>query len=139
MLFSILLFSFIFFTCLFSKILLSLYFNPHARKIVLHSYKEKFFSYIFTFFYMHKKKVLDSRKFWWIYMFWDVLNTIWPFLENICVCTPPKFCGHCISRRNWQKLMKLYIQLHLYGIWSWLDFGAYRSKSSDVIQNFSFL
>ena len=44
----------------------------------------------FTFFYMQKKKVLDSRKFStssfrWIYMFWDVLNTIWPFLENVCL------------------------------------------------------
>ena len=104
--------------------------------------------FFFTFFYIHKKKVLDSRKFSncgfrWIYMFWDVLNTIWPFLENICLSVSlyvfPKFCGHCISRTNVWKSMELYIQLHLYGIWSWLDFGAYRSKSSDVIQNFSFL
>ena len=37
--------------------------------------------FLFTFFSIHKKKVLDSRKFstsgfWWIYMFWDVLNSI---------------------------------------------------------------
>ena len=75
----------------------------------------------FTFFYVNKKKVLDSRKFSvlgfrWIYMFWDVLNMIWPYLENVClsVYTPLKFCGHCISRTNGRKLMKLYIQLHLY-------------------------
>ena len=39
---------------------------------------------------MHKKKVLDSRKFStsgfrWIYMFRDVLNTIWPYSENVCL------------------------------------------------------
>ena len=48
-------------------------------------------NYLFTFFHMHKKKVLDLRKFStsgfrWIYMFWNVLNTIWPFLENVCLC-----------------------------------------------------
>ena len=50
----------------------------------------KLLCHIFTFFYMHKKKVLDSQKFStsgfrWIYMFWDVLNTIWPFLKNVCL------------------------------------------------------
>ena len=55
---------------------------------------------------------LDSRKFLnsgfrWIYMFWDVLNTIWPFLENVCLYV--LFCRHCISRTNRQKLMKLNI------------------------------
>ena len=45
---------------------------------------------IFSFFYMHKKKVFDSLKFAisdvrWICMFWYVLNTIWPFLENVCL------------------------------------------------------
>ena len=39
---------------------------------------------------IHKKKVLDSRKFStsalrWIHMFWDGLNTISPFLENVCL------------------------------------------------------
>ena len=56
---------------------------------------EFFNIYIRTYtYYIHKKKLLDSRKFStsgyrWIYMFWDVLNTIWPFLENVClsVCT----------------------------------------------------
>ena len=48
------------------------------------------FDIFITFFYMHKKKVLDSRKFStsgfrWIWMFWSVLNTIWPFLENVCL------------------------------------------------------
>ena len=48
--------------------------------------------YIFGFFYVHKKKVLDLRKFstssfLWIYMFSNVLNMIWPFLENICLLT----------------------------------------------------
>ena len=65
-------------------------------------------------------------------MFWYVLNTIWPFLENVCLSQ--KFCGHCIARTNGQKLMKLYIQLHLYVIWSWLDFGVYRSRNSNVMR-----
>ena len=43
---------------------------------------------IFIFYFIHK--VLDSRKFStsglrWIYILWDVLNTIWPFLENVCL------------------------------------------------------
>ena len=66
---------------------------------------------IFTFFYMHRKKD----------MFWDLLNTIWSFLENVClsvslsVCLCVLFCGRCILRTNERKLMKLNIQLHLYG------------------------
>ena len=99
----------------------------------------------YTFFYIHKKKVLDSRKFptfgfSWIYMFWDVLNTIWPFLENISlyVCTSSKFCWRCISRAYARKLMKLYIQLHPDINWCWLDFGAYHSRSTDVIPYFWF-
>ena len=28
----------------------------------------------------------------------------------------------------------LYIQLHLYVIWSWLDFGVYRSRNSNVMR-----
>ena len=102
--------------------------------------------YFITFFYIHKKRVLDSRKFStcsfrWIYMFWDVLNTIWPFLENVCpfVCLSVLFCGRCISRTNGRKWMELDIQLHLYGIWSWLNFGVYRSRSSDFIRIFWFL
>ena len=52
---------------------------------------------IFTFFYVHKKKILGSRKFstsgfWWIYMFWNVLNTIWPFLENVCLSVGLSVC-----------------------------------------------
>ena len=62
-----------------------------------------------TFFYIHKKKILDSRKFSTsgfrcIHMFWDVLNSISPFLENVCLST--KFFGHCISRTNARKLME---------------------------------
>ena len=77
-------------------------------------------SVFITFFYVHKKKVFYSQKFStsgfrWIYIFWDVLKTIIPFLENVClsICMSPKFCGHCISRTNARILMKLYIQLHL--------------------------
>ena len=45
---------------------------------------------ILTFFYIHTKKIMDSRKFSTsgfrcIYIFWDVLKTSWPFLENICL------------------------------------------------------
>ena len=50
-----------------------------------------FLHLLFTFFYMHKKKVLDSRKFSTsgfqrIYMFSDVLNTIWLFFKmSVCL------------------------------------------------------
>ena len=72
-----------------------------------------------------RRKYLDSRKFStsgfrWIYMFWDVFNTIWPFLENVWLCLSPKFSGQCISIINERKLNKLYIQLYLDIIWRWL-------------------
>ena len=34
------------------------------------------------------------------------------FKKCLSVCTPPKFCGHCTSKSNGRKLLKLYIQLH---------------------------
>ena len=106
--------------------------------------------FFFTFFNIHKKIVLDSRKFSasgfrWIYLFWDVLNKDWPFLKNVClsvglfVCMSRKFCGIYISRINEWKLMNLYIQLHFDIIWCWLDFYVYRSRRSDVIRIFWFL
>ena len=101
--------------------------------------------FIIIFFCMHKKKVLESRKFsthgfWWIYIFWYVLNTIWLFLEKVCmyVSILQNFV-HGISRTNERKLMKFYIQLHLDIILSWLHFGVCRSRSSDVTRNFWFL
>ena len=47
--------------------------------------------------YMYKRKTLESQKFsisgfWWIYTFWDVLNTIGLFLANVCALL--KFCVH---------------------------------------------
>ena len=99
---------------------------------------------IFTFFYIHKKKVLDVRKFStsgfrWIYMFRDVLNTIWSLPENVClsayVCIQ-KFLG-TVSQELMRKLMKLYIQLHPDIIQCWSEFGSYCSWSSDVVRNFS--
>ena len=44
----------------------------------------------FYFLLYKKEKVLVSCKFSisgfrWIYTFWDVLNTIWLFLENVCL------------------------------------------------------
>ena len=46
---------------------------------------------LFTFFYIpYKKKVLDreisTSGFRRIYMFWDVLNTISLFIQNVCLC-----------------------------------------------------
>ena len=104
---------------------------------------------IFPFFYVHKKKLLDSRKFSksgfrWIHMLWDVLLTIWTFLENFCLsiclsvclslCMHPKFCEDCISRTNARKLMKHYIQLHFDIIWCWLNLGAYHSRSTEIFR-----
>ena len=59
---------------------------------------------------------------------------------SVCmlVCMSPKFCGHCISRTNSWKLIKLYIQLHLQIVCGLLDFGAHHSRSSDVTRNFDF-
>ena len=42
-------------------------------------------------------------------------------------------------KKYWWKLMKFYIQPHFDIIWCWLDFGAYRSRSSDIVGNFRFL
>ena len=131
---------------------LNLYFSGRNNSCFFEKNFFNIFSdrHFITFFYIHRKKVLDSRKFstsgfQWIYMFSDVPNTIWPFLENVCMSVSrsagmsPKFCGHCISRTNARKMIKLYILLHLDVIWCWLSFGAYRSRSSDVVRNFWFL
>ena len=45
---------------------------------------------LFTFFYIYKNQTLDSQKFstsgfQWFSMFEDLLNMIWPFLENVCL------------------------------------------------------
>ena len=90
---------------------------------------------------------MDSRKFSiscfrWIYMFWDVLNTICEFLDIVClsvgrsVCMPPKFCGHCISRAKERKVTKFYIQLHLDKSWCWLDIGGYRPIGGAAMPHF---
>ena len=65
---------------------------------------------MYTFLYIRRKYWI-TENFQWIYMIWDVLNTIWPFLES--VGQSQKFCGHFISITNERKLMKLYIHLHL--------------------------
>ena len=42
----------------------------------------------FTFFFVHKKKILDKRKFWTSDFGWsvfDVLNIICSFLGNVCL------------------------------------------------------
>ena len=61
------------------------------------------------------------------------------FRKCLSVCMSPNFCGHCISRTNAWKFMKLYIQLPIDIIWYWLDFSEYRSRSSDVVRNVWFL
>ena len=103
-----------------------------------------FMQYLFIFFFIHKKKVLDLRKFLTtgfrrIYMFWDVwirFSNFWKMSVwlHICVsvCMSPKFCGHCISRINVQKLMKLYIHLNLDIIQCWLDFGAQKVPMFEI-------
>ena len=97
------------------------------------------------FIWIHKKKVLDSRKFSTscfrcrLHVLSCPEHDLTIFRKCLSVCISPKFCGHCISRTNARKLMKLFIQLHLDIIWCWLDFGAYRSRSSDVVRNFWFL
>ena len=71
-------------------------------------------------------------------MFCDVLNKIWPFLENVCLYVCLQNFVDTISRNNARKLMKIYIQLHLDIIWCWLGFSAYRSRSSDAVRNWWF-
>ena len=56
------------------------------------------FTYLFYFLLCKKKKIIVSRKFlptsfWWIFKFWDFLNTIWLFLENVCLWVWQTFCG----------------------------------------------
>ena len=73
---------------------------------------------------------MDSWKFstsgfWWIYMFWDVLNTIWPFLENVCLSVCLRNFRDTISSTNEWKWIKLYIQLYLDKNWCWLDISRY--------------
>ena len=51
------------------------------------------------------------------------------FRKCLSVCMSPKFCGHCISRTNAWKLIKLYIQLDLDIIWCVLDLMLLFKKS----------
>ena len=82
---------------------------------------------IFDFrFLMHLHILWCSEQDLTIFRKWSVCLFVW--------CISPKFCGHCFSRTNARKLMKLYIQ-YLDTIWCWLDFGAYRSRSKDVVLN----
>ena len=92
---------------------------------------------------------MDSRKFstggfrWMLHVLRCPEHDLIIFRKCPSVCRSVGlsvlFCGHCISRTNGLKLMKLYIQLRLYVIWRWLDFGVYRSRRSSVIRNFWFL
>ena len=65
---------------------------------------------IFIFFYIHKKKVLDSRKFptcgfRCIYTFWGILNTIWPLLQNACLSVCMSACLQKLLDTESQELM----------------------------------
>ena len=75
---------------------------------------------------------MDLRKlsitgFRWIHMFWDVLNTIWQFSENVClsvslsVCMFPKFCGNCISRMKCAEIDEI-----SYSVASWYNLKLIR-------------
>ena len=79
------------------------------------------FRTVHFYFLLHKsKKVLVSSKFlisgfWWIYMFWDVLITIWVLLENVylpakmCVCIWQKFCvaQELMNRISWNSIFSI--------------------------------
>ena len=97
---------------------------------------------LFTFFYVHKKRVLNSRKIFDI-RFSIVLHVyrcpkqdLTIFRKCLSVCMFQKFCGHCISRTNARKWMKLYNQLHLDMILCWLDFGVYCSIICTATEHF---
>ena len=76
---------------------------------------------IFIFFYvLHKQKTLESlkfstSKFWQIYMFWDVMNTISLFLQSVSlpacrsVCVWHKFCGRANTKTDGRICMKFFI------------------------------
>ena len=80
------------------------------------------FFFFLTFFYIHIgfAKIFHFRFSTDLHVL-RCPETIWPFLENVClsvcrsVCLSVLFCGRCISRTDGRKLMKLNIQLHLYG------------------------
>ena len=95
------------------KIAANNWFNCKACIIKL-KYRCKVDNTFFTFFYVHQKKVLDLWKFstssfLWIYMFWDVLNAIWLFLENNCLylCLQNFVDTVCqeLMRGNWWNLI----------------------------------
>lgn len=91
----------------------------------------------YTYFFISKKKILElwncSTIFWWIYAFWDVMNTIWLLLKNISVCLLSacmrhKFCDHDNSRINSWNFHKFHIYLEIDINWCSLHFGAYHLK-----------
>ena len=56
-------------------------------------------SYFYFILYKQNKKLVSCKfstsGFCWICTFWDVLNTIWLFLENVCLCV-------CVTKILWQ-------------------------------------
>ena len=58
------------------------------------------------------------------------------FRKCLSVCIPPKFCGHCNSRINARKLMKLHAQMLFDINWCWLVFGVYRFIGGAAMQIF---
>ena len=98
---------------------------------------------------IHKKKVLHSRKFSTSSFLMDLFvlkcheHDLSIYRKCLSVdlsdaCMSPKFCGHCVSRTNARKFMKLCSVAPWYNF-VLIRFWCYRLRNSDVIWNFWFL
>ena len=79
--------------------------------------KSKYFvaelSFILSSIYIRRKYwtigKFSTSGFRWIYMFWDVLNMNWPFLENVCRSVCLYYFVDSVSQElmcgNWWKLI----------------------------------
>ena len=75
--------------------------------------------------------------FQWIYMFEMSRTRFVHFWKmSVYICMPLKFCGHCSSRFNARKLIKLHAQMLFDIIWYWLVLGVYRLTGGAAMQNF---
>ena len=62
--------------------------------------KEAYLCSFYFFLYKQKKELVSCKfstsSFWWTYTFWYALNTIWLYLENICMYM-------CVTNILWQE------------------------------------
>ena len=91
----------------------SLFCRPTETETIFHLWRiqicDLYPFFCINFFYIHKKKTLKNFRhpiFDGFYMFWDVLNTIWPFLEMyVCLQNFVDSVSEELMCKNWWNII----------------------------------